>query len=537
MKYTEKKKYQKHQRELFARYKLEQFRTWCGRFAVNKEKRNRAKQHYNFIYRHNDDFEMLPKHDSSLPPNYYIKPRYIITSDLVSSKDLNRVKKGIRKLLLKQHSNKYFFAADKTQEDIDALRSYEPGAEFYESIGLIDFGNYDALKTIIEDVEISIMNLNDSHFLLVLQIQLSDRESKELGDLISSNYYVENSGLKERFAGKHRKKPKDKTNKGLQIIQSERMPGGVTSVERVYYNGSIKTKALDEEYDSIKEKIFMVISKYLDLELYSRHIIQPAYIIYESNIDECQDISDDFLRSMNIPHGDGNPYLSFPIFRDNPNEDMIGYDHSEGHSETNRYILFFDQRVHEDQRIGYNNKGDYILFVFSNLYKTFARYDYRTFLYDEYRDTIIDFRDQIDNLKENSRSYKRVLKIRKQFYHEINFYQNISRVSNAYVGEIKTADSLPWIDLNNAEGICTHFKHRSIKRLNNYYQSVRREINDKTALCKDLMDKHQIVKTNIISLLALIIAALTLIVTVYPSSGETIDAIEKIINCVVSSSK
>ncbi|MDD6685118.1 MAG: hypothetical protein PUE47_04935, partial [Lachnospiraceae bacterium] len=274
-----------------------------------------------------------------------------------------------------------------------------------------------------------------------------------------------------------------------------------------------KTDLLDNEYDTIKFEVFSALSKFFHFELFSRRIVQPSYIIYASNIDSFDNISSQFLESIGMQSGDGKDIPSFPVyFNSYPDEDTIGYEHSFDF-ETNRYIIYFEKRVKLSSV--YQNPEHQIISIFSDLYRTFSRYDYKGYLYYEYRDSIISFRDEISHVKENGRSYKKILKIRNQFYKEINFYQNIAKIGNAYQGEVKAADSLPWIGRFHICGICTNYMNRSIKRLNSYYNSVRREMNEKIELCKDLSDKRQISKSNAVSLIALVVAALTLFVTIY----------------------
>lgn len=530
MRYSEREKTKKQQFKLSIRGRSKQVRDWLKRINPIKTNRKHAIDDYNFLYGAENYAFFNDKNDSSLKSDYYVTPQFIITSDLISSADITKVKKGIRKLLLEQHSNKYFFTPDKMQEDIDKLRSYEPGAHFRTFIGYIDFNNVKKLKNVIENARVSIANLNDSYFILMLCVELSQEEQDKLQNLISSNYHRNIFNWVEHIGGTRWRKPKNKTGDELNELRKKRKPGGRTYVGRSFGDGTDKTKELDLEFDHIKYYIFKSLYNFFDLELMRREIVQPAFIIYKSNIKKFDDVTSCFLRSIGIPCGDGTYIPSLTQFiTNNPDQGMVGFQHSSLESETNRYVLYFESKI----QLNYENDTatHTVLENFMEMYSIFSRYDYKSFLYKEYRDTIVDYRDKIAQIKENGKSYGEVLKIRTKFYKEIDFYQSIDKIDRSYTGEVKMADQLPWIDQFKIVGICSFFNSRSVNRLNSYYQSVRREINEKADICKDLSDKHQLIKSNIVSLFALVVAALTLIVTLYSTEiRQLIEAIQHIVH-------
>lgn len=598
MKYENDKAFYKEQRRLRLRVLPCRIRLWSKRFTFNKEKRNRAKEDYLFEFSKKSNRQILeefrqvrqarekeaeeagsgkdsdntttshalidlPKPDDSLAEGFYFTPKYIFASDIVSSNDIDKVRRGLKELLLHQYCNKLFFNPGTSTDSIEKLRSYEPGASFWSNIGYIDLGNYKELRDVIDFAEVSICNLNDSYFMILVQLYLSEQEQNKLAEIIEKNPFYD---YNEKYFSEHitgrisRRRRKLFIRKGLTTEQKNKIlksikPGGrvaIASGERSFG----KMNLLDKEYDRIKRHVFTVIGKYLDLELMQRNIVQPAFILYGTNIDDDSieemmesephfvdkndenskvDISTDhtgdsgssnkrtklkkerkvstqFLFSLGIPAGNGKSSGSYKAFFSDKTKSSVVFSH--GGNETNRYMVYIKDRL--PKVISSNDSAeDEFLMNFGLYFKEYAKFDYQSFLYADFRDTIIEFRSEIGKKKIKAGSYKRLLEIKNKYYRELNFYNSASNIYDPFKSfEVK--DSFQYIDefRPKAIGLYEYFKSRPSGYLKSFLKTSKREADEKIEACRDLSDKRQVTKTNVMTVVSIIIALISLIIAI-----------------------
>lgn len=622
MKYKTDKEFKKHQRELVIKDFPYRVHFWCKRLTINKKKREKAKCDYDIRYSKKTFHETLedlrrqeekeqqkelrkkrrkeqqrqeekeqekqkgqgePKEqqngghvgrftslrldppDDSLSEGYYFTPKFIYTSDLVSSNDIDRLRNGLKQLLLHQYSNKFWLNPGRDVDLIDKLRSYEPGASFWSIIGDIDFGNYDDLKDSVEYAEVSVCNLNDSYFMILMKIMLTKTEQEKLSNIISENFYRKESRkvFSEHITGRRlrlgaQKKFQQASSEEKNRIIHSRKPGGRTAVVPGESTRG-KTDVLDAEYDRIKKSVFSVSQKYLNLELMQRSIVQPAFVLYETNISdediEATDDTDDtddtgttndvggtseatdnsgtkepntddtsedkqhgkslvsrqFLHSMGIPDGNGKTSSSYRLYFADKSKSCVAFSHSSRY-ETNRYMVYIMNRI-EKEAVKFIPGEDAFFINFDDYFRSYARNDYQSFLYRDFRDCIIDFRSEIGKLRITAGNYKKLLNIKNRYYKELDFYKTSSDIYDPFEGD-EVLDQYEYLKdfYPKPVGLYTFFKNSKTDYLGTFFETAKKEAADKLDACKDLSDKRQDTKTNVMTIVSIVIAFISLIV-------------------------
>lgn len=509
MKYSDDDKKRREQRRLKTRFELHRIHIWLERLTLNSEKRKRAIEAYEFYDDDPDDF-LRDKHDTSLPNNIYLTPKTMFTSDIINSADLQGVRQGLKNLIKKQHTNKYFFAPARDEGTFDELKNHEKGADFWSNLGVIDFGNNEELSSIVESAEVSVSNLNDTNFIILLQIDFTKEERNKLSNIISGNFYEQHITYYKNISGKPWKKPKGVTEAEQEKLRRTRKPGSSTFVGKGFSGDTFdKTVVLDREYDHIKKEVFSEIGNFVPLELMKRDIIQPAYVVYETNSNGFSDVSGDFLRSMNMPDGFKQSIREYFEKKENTE---ICYDHSSLNDESNHYLVYIKDRCEPGPDSGYTSAESYFCNTFDYIYKSIVRYDYASALYDEYRDTIFVYRNRMSLLKLSSWSYRKALKYRNTYVRDLNFYKSAMTVYKPWDKIKDEMNSVKWMNDYEITGLYENASHVATDRLIEFDESARKEADDNINICKDLSDRTNALRNNIMTLISIALAFASLVI-------------------------
>ncbi|MDX8416437.1 hypothetical protein [Absicoccus intestinalis] len=515
MKYSDIRKEKMEQKWLSIKIIPQRVRDWLTRFTLDQHKKQNAVDMYERRYLKGYVGTQIKK-ETSLPSKYYFTPQYIFTSDLIRSTDYISFRKDLKKLMLKQRTNKYFFASGETKHQIDNLKPNDPGVVFYRHIGMIDFGNNKDLRGVVDYVDINISNLNDSYFLLLLTIKLTEEEKSRLQNLISSDYTKANQFYTEYYVDKKTIKSVDK-----KIAK----PGAQNYIAKVNAKDSIiKTDDLDTEFNRIKKEVFSIIGKYFKLELMQQDIIQPAYIIYGTNLDigsnvqseedSDKEISMDFFESMGMPIYSNDNFFSFKQYFSNEKNSEVIYEHP-SFDQSNRYVVYFENRIQCKEE--YQDVEYQFYYEFFEYFKEIARLDYPSYLYDDYKNVILEYRRRINLLKINGKNYKKALNIRKKFANKIYFFQTACcPIEGNFNMSLSTIKYLKQDMINGSQNIVEYYiylKSKSSKRLDEFYKNICSETNERINEMKDLSDKHQITKSNIMTTISILIAFASLLIT------------------------
>lgn len=485
MKYSEARTEKTKQFIYKIQYEIQKRKDWFKRFAWKKEKRKTYKDKFRAIYL--QDYEPTVEIDNSLPRNLYLLPLAIFTSDIMPANEIQQIRKGLIQLIHKQKCDK-FLGTNIDLDRIENIHIYEPGANFWSNLGLIDFDNNVTLRDKISYIQIKLRNLNASYLMLDLEIVLADKEIKLIDRWMREERQQEIIKYAKQFRSK----------KGRNL-ESKYWVG------KVYYDGTIeRLNFIEKEYVTIKKLIFNEIAKYLPLQLHERDIIQPSCVLYKSNLNQSKNIPGDFLWSMGLNPGiiKTERYISKEI-----SCFMYSIEQSKG---ANQYVIYMDQDIKKES--GYYSKEFQMIDHFDHIYTAIAREELAKYLYNDFKNTCIAYRSKFKNISLSRRSLKRLYKLRSQYYREMSFFRSATSIEKAWFSYEKGMDSLRIIAFNKFVSVREWVSFNRNKEMTEFSLVIDKEIEDKILLCKDLSDRHQNMVSSFVAILSLMISFAALLV-------------------------
>ena len=177
MKYTEDSIGKIKQIVYKVEFEIQKIKAWCKCLVGNKEERINRKTVFKSIYGENRN--LSSREDNSLPQDLYVKPIAIFASDLMPANEIEQIRNGFIRLIHKQKCNK-FLGGSLDLERIENIRVYEPGADFWSNLGVIDFENNHVLREMVSHVDIKLRNLNESYLMIDLEIILANQELEKI---------------------------------------------------------------------------------------------------------------------------------------------------------------------------------------------------------------------------------------------------------------------------------------------------------------------------------------------------------------------
>lgn len=229
------------------------------------------------------DGEMYSYHScNAIPDNRYCRPAYLITSDLVRIEDVELLKSGLKKMLLKHSADDRFISSVVEISDllsnIDNMDSIQLKGFSWRKVGMFDFrGNN--LSDKIDHYSLSIRSVNPSFLSIECIIYLNDKTVEDLEKLIVNDY---NEGVlhAKKYLARHKE-------------------GGIYSSYTVgqFDDSSIKANKINCFISCIQWEFNQAISRYLPLVLHKKGIIPPRIEVFYTDIN-VEDEQDRFWESV-----------------------------------------------------------------------------------------------------------------------------------------------------------------------------------------------------------------------------------------------
>lgn len=485
MKYTEDRIGKIKQIVYTVEFEIQKIKACSKCLVGNKEERNKRKAIFKSIY--GEHRSLSSREDNSLPQDLYVKPIAIFASDLMPANEIEQIRSGFIRLIHKQKSNK-FLGGSLDLKRIENIRVYEPGADFWSNLGVIDFENNHILREKVSHVDIKLRNLNESYLMIDLEIVLANQEIEKIDAWMREDRQEETV----KYAKHFQSKGKGKT-------------GSKYWVGKVFYNGSMMRLAmLEREYAEIKKMVFDEIAKYLPLQLHIRDIVQPSCVLYKSNLNKGKKTPDNFLDSIGLMS-----YIIKPesfIVKD-ISSFMYSVEQSKG---ANQYVIYMDHGIEKEDM--YYSKDFQLICQFEDIYVSMGRKKLAKYLYNDFRDMCIEYRSKFKNIAISRKSLKKLYELRMQYFQEINFFRTASNVEATWFDNEKEAEKLLVIAYDKLISAREWVSFNRNDKMSEFSSVIDKEIEDKIVLCKDLSDRHQNIVSSLVAILSLLISFIALLV-------------------------
>lgn len=463
------------------------------------------KNSYEYCFRNRDLFINL---DNSLPEGKYLKLNQIVTSDLVYREDIKKLQKGIRILLKKRRSNRFFAmphdGLDEICSRIDKMDSTL--LSWYEEVecGVFDFKET-SLETMIDHFTVSIKNMNSSYLGLEFSIYLTEQKMQELNKIISCNY-------------------RDKRGYASSTLTSKSNGSGAFENYTVmHFNDSaLKADKIYEFISYIEWEFYEELKSFFPFMLHRQGIMPPRIEVYYTDIDYRENHKE-FWSSIGISGFRGQ-------FIDDCQKVFFSYGLSgryERYSSDRRLIYVIKDDGIEESRL--RTVKDDVYVHIDQYAREYFRFLFLNILSKEAGKTVVFYKHKLDRVKLGKRRLKRLLKMKYQFSRDTddfkryvrddNWEESIARLRDIYedIGEmLKNLKSHPYISY---EDFC-HNALAGSEKIEGDIDTLLTEFESKEHILQTLSDYKNTAWGLRLNILMLFIAVVTLLLVIFPERAK-----------------
>ena len=490
-------------------YALQKNITWLQTFIPGRLQKMR-KHHYNSTYK--DPYSFQVKYDNSIPAGGECEFYEFVTLDLVRREDIPRLQKGIKALIYRNRSSKFFNFHNDSIEAIYAkidnmdssLLEYNSGI----SCGIFDFEGTN-LSEIIRYFTLSVLNVNASFLGIECVVTLSKDSEERINEIIRKDYH-DKRGYPQKYLSE--------TDRSV----GKRISNGYTAVH--YNDAALKADKIYEFISCIEWEFYEALQKNIPVLLHKNGIAPPRIDIFVTNIDykNCKKVPLSFWDSVGVVADNGqfineNPKI---FFRNN----LSGrYSSSVDDS---RIIYIY--RKNTTSKSEYSSiEGEIYSFIHDYAIHIFKYMILNIFAKDAGK-YIVEFKTKMDKISIRRNHLKVILKQNYMFEKHIDNYRR-------YVKDEPWKDSEKFIcglffendtllqsfDRVFLLGNHHNFQYNAISskvKLDHDLKMVLNDYKRKKEILSSLFDYTNVRFTWLIGVLTLIVACLTLLATLNPDA-------------------
>lgn len=505
---TEAKRYSKDRRKMYLRS------------LIPGKKQETRKMNYKYSFEQQYHYHI----NNGMPQGRHCRLKEILIADLVSKKDIEELKKGLRKLIQSHRTTKAFVFAsheglEQLLDTIDKLDSSLWSSYTWTDLGLFDFANT-PLENDVEMFSIKLFDTNSVYIGVLIDIHLSERFQSTRLPLIEKDFHDVNGYSTPLFFRKaHRKR-------------------GIESYTATHYNdATLKADIIYEELTCFEWEVLEQLKAYFPFALHINRIIPPRIEVFYSDLllkrehkDFWHSIGADYLYGQQI---------------DRRQTVFFWYDHTERYdrnvlSEKLIYIINDSKTENEPidskvQRKCFNADETSYLHLLENAFAYFTFLLANTIV-KEMGNVIVKYRKKLNRIKLKRNNLIKLLKTRYYFEKEIELFRGYAEDNNWS----KQSDILrsTFVKENYNEDdkdhdLCDGFINGAIRAANSKEKEIKAIVHDfdrKREILQHLSDYRNTRKSLFVSIVALLVAIITLFFVVFPEQGKTV--VESIISII-----
>lgn len=465
------------------------------------------KDNYNIIYEDDDSYL---RDDNSLPDNAFFDMYSLVVSDLIRREDIKQLQKGVRLLLQKRRSNRFWMTSIRGLDEICKRieQMDESLLTWYNVVdcGWFEFKNH-PLENVIDYFTVKICNVNSGYLSLIFDINLKNDKKEKLKQIIDDNYYETRGYAFQTLTGN------SKTTgafKNYTVIR--------------YNNNSLKADKIYEFISYIEWEFLEELSSLFPFVFHNKKISPPRIEVYSTNID-WRDDNKDFWHSIGVQAYQGQ-------FVDERHkmffENMLSgrYD---GVDENNRLIYIFkDDGIEIGQfksikdRVYHHLKDhaiDYFKFMFLDMLSRKAG------------KTLVEYKHKLDKIKLKRNNLESLLKLKYHFSMEIDDFNRYKRddiwdkskkaFDHVYEYSDKVADSASKHLFILHKSFCNSALSES-KKIDEDIDMVLAEFEEKKMVLQNLADYKNTSYSLRLNVIMTILTAMTLFFVIFPDKAKVI---------------
>ena len=489
-------------------YKFVKIRHWLAMvISINKTKKKRRKMSFNMF----QEKPYFRDRHNGLPQNTYFTPENIILIDLIDKKDIWKVKKGITSVFKDCLSHKFLPLA-RPLEDFDnmlaGLDELLSDNNSWYNTSVFDFENSRHLKKYIGYFEIAFRNFSASYIAIEMNIHLSDEYQKELSEFAKNEYVKPGMTAIKLWSTTHKKS-------GAKIKYG---------VSKGAVNSDVKSQLLYEQIQYIKKIFIKRMKQYFPLVLGNEDEYPYGIVVYNTNIDAEKDYPKEALDGLGINLLSGffisesaKLFMSMDTLpdRDNNKSDMM-------------YIYNPEKIVKKGCFREVSQQALYYLMeeYMEYLYKVITLKNLGTY----YLSICADFRNRINHIRMDKKSYSRLLKIQYEFEVTFFVYKKVHEEINSndeYEKLQNWLENNEYVRRSTFDGYHTYESFVDTPQYNDSLieQKVielEREL-DRKIKVSDSLKKYSGDKRNyVMAIIQLIIAIATFVLLLFPEKAQLI---------------
>lgn len=465
---------------------------------IDKEKKKWKKEIYRNEFLGNSGFER----SNQIPEDCSYEPVAIIATDLVAKENINQLKYGLKKIILKYSTKELFSGLQDTdgiKRFVDNLNeNITDNSQSWINLGRFDFSNHPHLDKNIAYFDIKVLNFSSSFTAIQFTIFMSDERKKELNRLINEDY----KGNSKKVTG-HYKRKRSKSG--------ARKSYGLTT----YSKDLVKRVKINEFTTELKWILFNEISKYIPTILHDSGEIPPSVNIFKTNITLEDDEMSSFLTSVGydsprvLPISDTASLVIDPLTNSVSNKTFLDY----------TYIVDTKQKKEElyaslDARIIEELDYLYSYLIKTHILKVISN---KFFLVSS------SYRNKINNVKIKKKSYKKLLALRYAYETDTNIFKRLFEEID-WVYEKKNIQLFP---LENKDELKSPYSYAyksltehpfNIKvKIEKYKDYIKYEIENKLTLTSHLKDYKDEGRNHRLNIVNIFLSAITFLSLLFPS--------------------
>lgn len=439
---------------------------------------------------------------NQIPEGLFYEPSAIVVTDLIAKENINQLKKGLKKIILKYSTKKFlsgFSNINKTKQYIDNLNENITDNQSWINLGRFDFSSHPALDKDIAYFDIKLLNFSSSFLAIQFTIFMSEAKKRELSKLINEDY---KGNLKQVTSYYGRKRKKSGARKKYTVT--------------TYDKDSVKNISISELTTELKWEFFNRISMYIPTILHKSGAVPPSINIFKTNITLNNKNNFSFFNSIGY-----DSFRFLPISKSSGIIIELLTD-SMNNKKYSDYTYIVNTNLKEKVE-GYYDMDEQIVRELENLYPYLIKTHILKVMSNKFSSVSSYYRNKINNVRIKKKSYKKLLTLRYAYEKDINILKRLfDEVDWEY--EKKKVESFPLENKNGLESpqihaykALTEYPFIIKSEFEKYQNYIKYEIENKLTLTshlKDYKDEGRNYRLNIINIL---ISTITFLSLLFPS--------------------
>lgn len=445
------------------------------------------------------------KHDYSIPKEKHCRPVSIVTSDLILRENLPQLKRGLVQLLKKHHSHKFLGGFNSIERILNSVESMDDTLTWsYSSIdaGRFDFDSIKEVAPYISYFDLHIRKINDSYLCVETHIYFHEDYASKLQKIIDSDVAEQKTYISYAF------KRNSKKSGGKQIFSLCQ-----------YNEASQKSDEIFESITSVKWIFYSNLQRFFATVLHNLNIIPPGILFYETNIDYEDKSAENFWGSLGV--------LSYNGQFIDPARKLFFEVELSGrypkHFCPDLVYIYHDKKIPLEAGIGHL---DYqvIHFFYWDFSRDFFRFLFLEAFNDYFSKELIKYKHQLNKIKLKKNQLHSLLKLRYNFEKDMDMYVRLTsdaiwENANKTVAELFDKKTL-------VRGLdytyITKLPIATMNRIREQISVLTKDFDDKGNVLRHLTEYKHESRTQAVNYIMLFMAALTLVLLVFPDWSTSI---------------